>query len=330
MRVPSSTCWPPVRPAFEGLVRFQAHLLDYPAHDHAVRGQQGPQPRRPGNPGAAGADRAAAARAQARGRAVRETAARRTRGSNETAGTAAVPPARRCIRRWIGGVRRLRRSLPGIAGRHSRAGRGVPAAPEHGHATSWTSAAAVASCSTLLKARGVAARGVDANPAMVDVCRCARPCRWSRAMRWRFSAEQPDGSLGGIDRHPGRGALSAGLSRPVSRDGLSQAAPGRADCPRNDQPGLLAGVFRNLSARPDARAAAAPGHAAIPGAGQPVSHPWTCSSSGRSRTATGWTGLRIGRAPTPRGRRSPRPSTRTPTSSTPAVFSADYAVVGRR
>jgi SAM-dependent methyltransferase len=49
----------------------------------------------------------------------------------------------------------------------------------------------------LLKARGVAARGVDANPAMVDVCR-ARGLQAEQGDALTFLAGQPDASVGAL------------------------------------------------------------------------------------------------------------------------------------
>ena len=119
----------------------------------------------------------------------------------------------------------------------------------------------------LLKAAGVTARGVDTNREMVATA-CERGLDAVHADALVFLDSLPDGSARRADGRAGRGTPDAAVPVPAARRRLSEAARRRADRRRDDQPGVLAGVFQQLHPRRHARAARAPGDAAVPAAGE--------------------------------------------------------------
>ena len=136
----------------------------------------------------------------------------------------------------------------------------------------------------LLREHGIGARGIDLNDAMVDVCRDRgstptrrRPGVPARAAR--RLARRPVRRAGG--RTP-----RARLPDASSSTRVRQAAARRADRARDDQPGVLVRVLRELHPRHHPRPPAASRHAEVP--------------AGRDR-------LPAGRGPVPRAR---IPSTR--------------------
>ena len=82
----------------------------------------------------------------------------------------------------------------------------------------WTSAAAAASCSVCCAPRGATARGVDASPAMVELCRARR-------------ARRRAGRRAGVSRAPAVTAASAGWPRSrsssISRRRICMRVPRR-------------------------------------------------------------------------------------------------------
>ena len=169
----------------------------------------------------------------------------------------------------------------------------------------------------LLRQHGVTARGVDANDAMVQLCR-ARGLDVERDDALRFLERQPDGSLGGLVAIQVVEHFEPAYLLRVLETAHHKMRRGRAAGARDDQPGLLDGVLR------DATSATSP-------TGRPL-HPDTLrylvQASGFTNVDVqfrapigepiGWRGLpprrRAGRSPD-RRRWSP-PSTRTPTRST--------------
>ena len=119
----------------------------------------------------------------------------------------------------------------------------------------------------LLRARGIRARGLDLNHEMVEESRRAA---WTspRATRSATCSGLPDASLGGLFAAQVVEHLAAGLPDAPARNRVAQDAARRRDRARDDQPGVLAGLLRKLHPRPDARAPAAPGDAAVSPQGQ--------------------------------------------------------------
>ena len=85
-----------------------------------------------------------------------------------------------------------------------------------------------------------------------------------RGRRRRVPARTAGRSLGRPVRSAGRRAPRAAVPRRVPRRRLRRAAARRADRARNDQPGLLVRVLRELHPRHHPRPAAAPRHAQVP------------------------------------------------------------------
>ena len=116
----------------------------------------------------------------------------------------------------------------------------------------------------LLREHGITARGIDMNEAMVRGLPRARACDADEGDALAYLRAQPDGSLGGlfaaqVVEHLEPAYLDAFLDA-----AFDEAAAGRADRARNDQPGVLVRVLRELHPRHHPRAAAAPGHAEVP------------------------------------------------------------------
>ena len=171
----------------------------------------------------------------------------------------------------------------------------------------------------LFRDHGVTARGIDTNQAMVDECR-SRGLDVERADALTFLRRSGGRFARRTHRDPGRRALRARVPAARPRTGLSEARPGRAARARNDQPGVLDGVLRDVHPRSHARASTASRHAALSGSGERIrerQHRISRAGDGRRSARSRRSRQRAATLPLPP---SPRPSTPTPTSSTRGCF----------
>ena len=233
----------------------------------------------------------------------RRLSPRRRRSRGRAPGESRFGGARR-----LADLRRVRGSVPRLARPRSAAASKTTSRFSRPPPTSWTSAADAASCSGCLRERRRAARGVDANPAMVEACR-ARGLDVEQGDALAFLERQTDGSIGGLVGDSGGRAFRAGVSDAISRDGVPQDASGRAARARDHQSGLLDGVLRDLHSRPDPSAAASPRHAALPGRGERLRRrrrPVPAAGRARRSARAGAGSADVGGAPGRGWRRSPR------------------------
>jgi hypothetical protein len=163
-------------------------------------------------------------------------------------------------------VRRLRRPVPRLRGGDPRAARELPAAVRRRSRRARRRLRPWRVHRPAPRPRHPA-RGIDLNPEMVEVCR-ARGLDVTHADAVALSGRARRRLARRAVRRPGRRAPRAGLSPPLPRALVRQAAARCAARARDAQPGLLGGVLRELHPRHHARAAAAPRDAEVSRAGQ--------------------------------------------------------------
>ena len=123
----------------------------------------------------------------------------------------------------------------------------VPAAVRRARPTCSTSAAGAASFSTCSAQRGISARGLDLNHEMVEDCRARAASTSPKATRSAISQSLPDESLGGLFAAQVVEHLAPDYLMRLLEAAAPQDPPGRPHRPRDHQPGVLAGVLRELT-----------------------------------------------------------------------------------
>ena len=239
-----------------------------------------------------GVSQQALARAEARaGAAARHARSRRASASRAAAantpgsGQDAACDASRQPRRLQ--VRRLRGSVPRVARGDPRSGsRATLPYFDAARADVLDVGCGRGEFLDLLAAHGIAARGIDLNHEMAEVCR-ARGLDVTEADAVATCRRLPDASLGGICS-PRRSSniCEPGYLLRFLELAFHKLRPGGRHRARDAEPGVLGGVLRKLHPRHHTRLAAAPRNAEVPGAGQRL-HPRGRSSTDRRSPPAG-------------------------------------------